>query len=74
MAKKRSMKPAEPTRRPAAGRAADVLPQGYAEFLDGLKARIRTAQVRATLAISRELVALYWELGRPVVERQEAEG
>jgi predicted nuclease of restriction endonuclease-like (RecB) superfamily len=68
------MKPAESTRHPPASRPADVLPQGYGEFLDGLKARIRMALVRATLAISRELVALYWELGRAVVERQEAEG
>ena len=52
----------------------DVLPHGYAEFLDDLKTRIRTAQVRAALAVNRELVALYWEIGRAVVERQEAEG
>ena len=74
MAKKKPTKLSTPTSRPAAKRAADLLPQGYAEFLDGLKARIRTAQVRAALAVNRELVALYWEIGRAVVERQEAEG
>ena len=50
------------------------MPSGYAEFLTGLKERIRTAQVRAALAVNRELVALYWEIGRAVVERQQAEG
>jgi predicted nuclease of restriction endonuclease-like (RecB) superfamily len=74
MAKKRPAKPGASPRRSVAKRAADVLPHGYAEFLDGLKARIRTAQVRAALAVNRELVALYWEIGRAVVERQEAEG
>ncbi len=59
---------------PLRNQLRNVLPQGYAEFLDGLKVRIRTAQVRAALAVNRELVALYWEIGRAVVERQEAEG
>src|SRR5207249_5696 len=74
MAKKRATKPSASPRRPVAKRAADVLPRGYAEFLDGLKARIRTAQVRAALAVNRELIALYWEIGHAVVDQQEAEG
>ncbi|MDR3352407.1 MAG: hypothetical protein LBO00_05255, partial [Zoogloeaceae bacterium] len=35
-------------------------PAGYADWLVALKARIHTAQQRATLAVNRELVLLYW--------------
>ena len=43
-------------------------------MLEDLKTRIRTAQVKAALAVNRELVLLYWEIGRRIVERQENEG
>lgn len=46
----------------------------YAAFLNSLKTRIRTAQVKAALAVNRELVLLYWQLGRDILARQEAEG
>jgi predicted nuclease of restriction endonuclease-like (RecB) superfamily len=49
-------------------------PVGYGELLEDLKARIRTAQVRAALSVNRELVALYWHIGKSIVERQRAEG
>lgn len=35
-------------------------PAGYAQWLADLKNRIHTAQQRATLAVNRELVRLYW--------------
>ena len=46
----------------------------YDSFLRELKDRIRTAQVRAGLAVNRELVLLYWGIGRDILERQEREG
>ena len=49
-------------------------PQGYAEWLAELKARIHTAQQRATLAVNRELVLLYWNIGRDVLARQAEQG
>lgn len=51
-----------------------VLPSGYAELLADLKRHIGTAQVRAAVAVNRELVELYWRIGREIVERQEREG
>lgn len=48
-------------------------PAGYAELLDDLKARIKVAQVKATLAVNRELISLYWDIGKSIVIRQEAE-
>jgi predicted nuclease of restriction endonuclease-like (RecB) superfamily len=50
------------------------LPLGYAELLEGIKDRIQRAQVRAAVAASRELIRLYWEIGREIVQRQEQEG
>jgi predicted nuclease of restriction endonuclease-like (RecB) superfamily len=45
------------------------LPAGYSELLQELKVRIRTAQVRAAFAVSRELVLLYWSIGRDLSQR-----
>jgi predicted nuclease of restriction endonuclease-like (RecB) superfamily len=47
---------------------------GYAELLSDLKARIGTARVRAALAMNRELVELYWHIGREILARQDAQG
>ena len=50
------------------------LPKGYAEFLENLKTRVRTAQIKAALSANRELIRLYWDIGRSIVERQRTEG
>jgi predicted nuclease of restriction endonuclease-like (RecB) superfamily len=57
---------------PAAETAA--LPLGYPELLEDLKGRVRTARVRAAVSVNRELVLLYWEIGRSILERQQREG
>src|SRR5262245_39918389 len=49
-------------------------PDGYEEFLRDLKQRIRNAQVRAALAVNRELVLLYWQIGRDILARQQEHG
>jgi predicted nuclease of restriction endonuclease-like (RecB) superfamily len=48
--------------------------EGYADFLFDIKGRIQTAQVRAALSVSRELVRLYWQIGRDIVSRQQEQG
>ena len=50
------------------------LPEGYANWLADLKTRIHTAQQRATLAVNRELVLLYWHIGRDILTRQAEQG
>ena len=50
------------------------IPDGYAEWLTDLKGRIHSAQQRATLAVNRELVLLYWQIGRDILDRQAREG
>jgi predicted nuclease of restriction endonuclease-like (RecB) superfamily len=49
-------------------------PQGYADWLLELKTRIHTAQQRAALAVNRELVLLYWQIGRDILARQAEQG
>src|SRR5580700_3163681 len=49
-------------------------PPGYAALLRDIKERVRTAQVRAALAVNRELILLYWSIGRDILERQKVEG
>jgi predicted nuclease of restriction endonuclease-like (RecB) superfamily len=49
-------------------------PEGYEAFLVELKGLIKTAQLRASLAVNRELVLLYWRIGREVLARQRDQG
>ena len=49
-------------------------PRGYPAFLRDIKARVRTAQVRASLAVNRELILLYWSIGRDILARQKVAG
>ena len=50
------------------------LPNDYDSFLKGLKDRVRHAQLRASLAVNRELVLLYWSIGRDILTRQKEQG
>ncbi|EXF44782.1 hypothetical protein BAY1663_02761 [Pseudomonas sp. BAY1663] len=49
-------------------------PEGYANWLGELKKRIHSAQQRAALAVNRELVLLYWQIGRDILQRQAEQG
>ena len=60
------------TRTPT-GRTAG-LPADYPEFLSGLKTRIAAARTRAALAVNSELIRLYWEIGRDILDRERREG
>lgn len=47
---------------------------GYSTFLNEVKGRIRAARIFAARAINRELVLLYWDIGRGIVEKQQTQG
>ncbi len=49
-------------------------PDGYADWLAGLKGRIHAAQQRAALAVNNELLHLYWQIGRDLLVRQAEQG
>jgi predicted nuclease of restriction endonuclease-like (RecB) superfamily len=50
------------------------LPADYNQLLADVKERIRSAQYAALKAVNTELVGLYWDLGRMIVERQNQAG
>jgi len=43
----------------------------YPAFLAALKDRILHARTSAVRAINRDLVLLYWDIGRGIVEKQQ---
>lgn len=47
--------------------------RGYAVLLERVKWEVHSARTRAALAVNRELVELYWRLGRLILDRQDAE-
>ena len=48
--------------------------KSYQDLLARLKSQIQTAQVRAAVAVNRELVLLYWGIGKEILQRQQQEG
>lgn len=46
----------------------------YQNFLANIKNRIRNAQYQALKKVNQELISLYWDIGRSIKEKQEAEG
>jgi DUF1016 N-terminal domain len=51
-----------------------VVPAGYAALLARVKERVRTAQIKAALSANRELILLYWDIGRAIVDAQKDKG
>jgi predicted nuclease of restriction endonuclease-like (RecB) superfamily len=47
-----------------------MLPDDYSALLSEVKERVRSAQYEALRSVNRELVALYWDIGRLIVSRQ----
>jgi predicted nuclease of restriction endonuclease-like (RecB) superfamily len=47
---------------------------GYTQLLADLKIKIKQAQIRAGLSINRELILLYWQIGKEVLHRQKMQG
>jgi predicted nuclease of restriction endonuclease-like (RecB) superfamily len=63
------------TKRPAKSpKQISALPDGYGPLLAKIKTRVQTARVKAGLAANRELLALYWDIGRLILDRQRKEG
>jgi predicted nuclease of restriction endonuclease-like (RecB) superfamily len=56
------------------GRRSAALPTGYAHLLTDLKDRVRAAQLRAAVSVNRELILLYWDIGKTIVGAQKTKG
>jgi predicted nuclease of restriction endonuclease-like (RecB) superfamily len=50
------------------------LPADYPQFLTEIKARIGAARTRAVLAVNSELIKLYWEVGKEILDREDRQG
>ena len=47
---------------------------GYGNLLKEIKSRVRAAQYEALKAVNKEMIHLYWDIGRMIVERQKKYG
>lgn len=50
-----------------------LIPEEYSGLLAEVKERVRSAQYAALKSVNTELVGLYWDIGRMIVERQAGE-
>jgi len=48
--------------------------KGYQKFLRDIKSRIYSSQIKAALSVNRELILLYWQIGRDILQNQENKG
>ena len=46
----------------------------YADLVNTIKARIRQAQIKASLSANAEMILMYWDIGRMIHERQQKKG
>jgi predicted nuclease of restriction endonuclease-like (RecB) superfamily len=51
-----------------------MIDPAYKDWLIELKQKVRTAQLKAAVAVNTELIMLYWELGKMITEKQTAWG
>lgn len=49
-------------------------PTGYNDWLGDIKAQIHEAQQRASQVLNRELIGLYWRIGRAILDQQDQQG
>ncbi len=54
--------------------ADELAMESYGDLLERLKARVGDARFRASSAVNTELVTLYWEIGREILDRQAEHG
>lgn len=52
----------------------DITPNNYVNIIARLKEKIRQAKTKASLAVNKELLNVYWEIGNTILEQQKSEG
>ncbi len=45
--------------------------QDYRNWMVQLKGRIQATQIKAAMAVNKELLEMYWELGKEIWEKQQ---
>lgn len=61
------------TKKPVMSIQRPEIASNYTKFIKSLKTKIRSAQIKGAIAANRELIKLYWEIGKDIVEKQEQE-
>ena len=47
------------------------LDTNYKNWISDLKNKIRTAQIKASLSVNEQMIMLYWEIGKSIIEKQQ---
>ena len=45
--------------------------KGYKDLLGEIKKKVKSAQLKAAVAVNKELIQLYWEIGSSILEKQK---
>lgn len=51
-----------------------ISPADYTSWLGEVKSRIQSARTKESLSVNREMILLYWDIGRGIMEKQEELG
>lgn len=51
-------------------KAESIITSEYTEFIETLKLEIRRTQIKAALSVNRELILLYWRIGKSILAKQ----
>ena len=46
----------------------------YRQFIEDLKARVTAARISAARTVNRDLILLYWDIGRGIVQKMQTHG
>ncbi|MBM4311103.1 MAG: DUF1016 domain-containing protein [Deltaproteobacteria bacterium] len=46
----------------------------YRRFIEDLKSRVTSARISAARAVNRDVILLYWDIGRGIIEKQKTLG
>ena len=49
----------------------NIIGREYITFLNEIRSRIVTARIQAIRSVNKELIDLYWDIGKSIVDRQE---
>ena len=51
-----------------------IVKDDYIRWLGDMKSRIRSARLSAARTVNREVIRLYWDIGRGIIEKQQTLG
>ncbi len=52
----------------------DSFPADYGTLLNSVKKQIQESRIRAYRTVNKELIQLYWNIGKEITVRQEQDG